>query len=241
MSIRLPKRLPRGVKKDDPRIYYLAETEEEADANVRKCKGDRGKLNHLLKRAAYHDDLLTARAALRAGANPNSQNLLGEGPMQSLCCKGSVEMLRLFLDHGASLGPDQFGTPPMIHAIEQFREDLVAEMIKRGADVNARENTVLASPLHRAVTRSRCVGIVRLLLEAGADPRAPNAGGEGALEVAQAHKKLFGDIPPVTFRLLRTALKHWADKPSPRKPRRRAKSDLLKLADRTVDNDPGGP
>ena len=86
-------RIPRGLKKDDPRIYYLAETEAEAATKIRECKGDRGKLNLLLRRAAYHNDLLTAKAALENGADPNSQNLFGEGPMvfcvqkaASKCC-----------------------------------------------------------------------------------------------------------------------------------------------------------
>jgi len=236
------RRLPRGVKKNDPRIYHPARDEREAAAKVAACQGDKDKLNHLLSRAAYENDLHTARKALECGADPNSQNLLREGPMKWLCSEGSkggVEMLRLFLEHGASLGPDKFGVPPLIHAVKESREDLIPEMVKAGADVNAHENRCLKTALHEAVYRGS--SLVKLLLELGADPREVDAGGDDALAAARSLQALFGDVEPAVFPLLEDALKKWKGRPLPKKPRRRPKSELEKMADRYVDNDPGGP
>jgi hypothetical protein len=237
MSIRFPRRLPRGIKKNDPRIYYFAETDEEAEAKVRTCKREPGKLNLLLRGAAYHNDLLTARAALEAGADPNSQNLLGESPMESLCAKGGTEMLRLFLKHGASLGPDQFGVPPLFHAVNESRKELVSAMVKAGADVNGHENLVLDTPLHIAAKYGNA-DMVKLLLGLGADPREVNAGGEGAVAAARSMQAMFGGISPEVFGLLDSAMKRWKHKPPPKKPRRRPKSELRRLAEETIHKDP---
>jgi len=222
--------LPRGVKKNDPRIYYLAKDEKDAVAKVAKCEGSKDKLNFLLRRAAYWDDLLTAKCALEAGAGPNSQNLLGEGPMVSLCHKGSVKMLKLFLSHGASLGPDKFGMPPLLHAIEQFREDLAVEMIASGADVNGRWNATLSTALHQAVTRPKCIGITKHLISAGADPRELNGGGYDVLAYAKIYNEKFGGVPPIVFKILRAALKKWEGKPRPKIPRRKPTSETERMA-----------
>lgn len=240
MSIRVPRRLPRGVKENDPRLYFIAESESEAEANVAPCEGDHGKLNQLLTRAAYHDDVLTARAAIKAGADPNYQNLLREGPMPSACAKGSIQMLRTLLEHGATLGHDKYGVPPLIHAVRSSRSDLVAEMITAGADVNAHEDRTLSTALHIAAANGDGA-LVKLLLKLGADPREVNAGGQNVLVRTRSMQEHVKCIPKPVFRLLERALPAWRGKPLPRRPRRRPRSQLQKLADETVDNDPGGP
>ncbi len=185
------QRTPRRTKKNDPRIYRNATNEVEAATKVMECKGDRGKLNLLLRRAAYHKDLKTAKAALEAGADPNSQNLLREGPMISLCSKGTPQMLHLFLKHGASLGPDKFRVQPLYHCVRNERLELISEMVKAGADVNAHENSFLETPLHCAVFCTSAAKLVKLLLDLGADPRAIDAAGDTPLEVAVFAQKRF--------------------------------------------------
>lgn len=217
--------------------YQVAKNEKEALAKVNECAGEIGKLNLLLRRTAYHNDLLTAKCALENGADPNSQNLFGESAWSTACEKGSVEMVRLFLKHGASLGQDKFGTPPLFYAINNSREDIVRELIKAGADVNGRENSVLKTPLHRAATGHRTFKIVLALLEAGADPRAVNCGGEDVLTSARSFDrtikrvdKKHTDTDPKIIKALQQALKKWKGKPLPKKPRRKPKSELQKLA-----------
>jgi hypothetical protein len=235
------RRLPRGVKKDDPRIYHPARDEQDAAAKVEACERSKEKLNHLLRRAAYHNDMLTAQRALQSGADPNGQNLLRESPIVSVCDKGSVEMLRLLLNHGASLGPDKFGVPPLIHAVAKAREDLISEIVKAGADVNGRENRCLTTALHRAVDGPAAPRLVRLLLELGADPREVDGGGGDALSRARSMQEHLGGIKPAVFKLLEAALKQWKGKPLPKKPRRRRKTETQKMADKCVDTEPGEP
>lgn len=217
--------------------YRCAKNEKEALAKVTECAGELGKLNLLLRKTAYHNDLLTAKCALENGADPNSQNLFGESAWRTACEKGGVEAVRLFLKHGASLGPDKFGTPPLFYAINNSREDVVRELIKAGADVNERENSVLKTPLHRAATGHKTFKILIALLEAGADPRAVNCGGENPLTYAKS-----GDIAlrsvvrkhtgldPKIVKALEQALRKWKGKPLPKKPRRKPKSQLEKMA-----------
>jgi hypothetical protein len=233
------QRAPRGAKKNDPRIYHHAASEAEAAAKVEACKGNGGKLNLLLSRAAYHNDLLTAKAALDAGADPNSQNLLREGPMLSLCTKGSIEMLHLFLKHGAGLGPDKFGVPPLYHCVNKERFELISEMVKAGADVNAHENQLLQTALHRAVFCTEAPKFVKLLLDLGADPRRIDAAGHTPLEAAEIAQEHFGRRQGPVITLLKHALEKWKDKPLAKKPRYRPKSAEERMADKYIDTEPG--
>ena len=186
------QRALRGIKKKDPRIYRPATDEADAATKVAECEGNTAKLNLLLSRAAYRDDLLTARAALEAGADPNSQNLLGEGPILSLCFKGGVEMLHLLLKYRASLGPDKFGVQALYHCVNHERLELISPMVRAGADVNAYENQLLQTPLHRAVFCTEGPKFVKLLLNLGADPRPVDAAGHTPLDLAELSQKRFG-------------------------------------------------
>jgi ankyrin repeat protein len=233
------QRIPRGVKKNDPRIYRHASNDAEAATKVAECKGNQGRLNLLLSRAAYHNDLLTAKAALQSGADPNSQNLLGEGPMISVCFKGTPEMLHLFLTHGASLGPDKFGVPPLYNSVRQERLELIPEIVKAGGDVNAHENHSLETPLHRAVFCTSPAKFVKTLLDLGADPREVDAAGDTPLNAAEFAQKQFGRREHQVIKLLKDALKEWKDKPQPKKPRRRPKTATEKMADKYIETEPG--
>jgi ankyrin repeat protein len=226
------QKIQRSAQKHDPRIYRAAQSEKEACEKVQQFKD---KLNWVLKRAAYHNDMLTAKAALDSGADPNSQNILGESPMISLCEKGSPQMLRLFLEYGATLGPDKFGMLPLCRATDNRRLDLIPAMIEAGADINAHENPTMETALHRAVT-FRSAAVVEQLLKLGADPREAKAGDLTALDWA---REMEADREIV--RLLEAAMKKWKDKAAPKKPRRRPKRKLEKMADKYIDNDPGGP
>lgn len=232
----LKQKRPRGIKKDDPRIYDIAKNEVEALAKVEAFCESQDKLNLLLRRAVYWSDLLTAEAALKRGADPNAQNTFGEGAMHSLCANGNVKMFHLLMEFGASLEHDKFGMPPLYRAVQEFREDLLPEMITAGADVNAHDNLVLNTALHYAAQSPTYLGMVKTLLAAGADPREVNCAGENPLEallslvkIKDKLGKLYRPPHPATVKVLRAALRKWKGKPLPKKPRRKPKSELERI------------
>ena len=148
-------------------------------------------------------------------------------------------MLHLFLKHGASLGPDKFGVPPLFHCVDQERLELIPEMVRAGAKVNAYENDLLQTPLHRAVFCTFGARFVRLLLDLGADPRTVDAAGHTPLDAARLLRTHFGRRQRKVVELLKDALKKWKNKPAPKKPHYRRKSATAKMADKYIETEPG--
>lgn len=132
-----------------------------------------------------------ARLLLDAGADPNSHTIEwgGQGKMSALFAaveRADLELAHLLLDRGAAPDEDAF-----YHACEQSNtaflgalyalgfEDLVNHkldfedangvrwFLERGVDVNAH------CCLHHAISRGRGLGIIGMLLDAGADPDRP--------------------------------------------------------------------
>ena len=133
-----------------------------------------------------------AALLLDAGADPDSHTVEwgGEGKMSALfgaVDRGDTELVRLLLERGASRDDDD----AFYHACEQSDTALLDLLhqpgfenmvnhkldfedaaglrwfLEHGVDVNANRC------LHHAISRGRGVGIVELLLDAGADPDLP--------------------------------------------------------------------
>jgi ankyrin repeat protein len=147
----------------------------------------------LLRRStgAPADVRACARLLLDAGADPNSHTIEwgGEGRRTALFDaveRGDLALVRLLIEHGAESDEDAF-----YHACEQgdtaFLDAVYAPgferlvnhkldfedgrglrwFLDRGVDVDAHRC------LHHAIARGRGVGILTLLLDAGADPNLP--------------------------------------------------------------------
>ena len=127
-------------------------------------------------------------ALLKAGADVESPNADGQTALMVVARAGRVDAARLLLKYGAKVNTiEQWrGQTALMWAVAQKQPAMVAELVKAGADVNARstvnnwDRQVTAEPraIYRPAggltpllyaTREGCVECARLLVEAGAD------------------------------------------------------------------------
>jgi uncharacterized protein len=131
-------------------------------------------------------DLL--EALLKAGADVESPNADGQTALMVVARTGRVDAARLLVKHGAKVNAvEQWrGQTALMWAVAQKQPAMVAELVKAGADVNARsavnnwERQVTAEPraIYRPAggltpllyaAREGCVECARLLVDAGAE------------------------------------------------------------------------
>jgi ankyrin repeat protein len=152
--------------------------------------------------------LLRDNPALAHAVNPD-----GLSAVLLAVYNGHPELVPLFVEYGARLNffescaaGDRDRALALLHAdpslLRQFAPDgyhglglavffghreLVEDLLARGADVNAPSaNAQRVAALHSAVARSN-VALARLLLQRGANPNAPQAGGFTPLHAAAFH------------------------------------------------------
>jgi ankyrin len=131
-------------------------------------------------------DLL--EALLKAGADVESPNADGQTALMVVARTSRVDAARLLLKHGAKVNAVEKwrGQTALMWAVAQKQPAMVAELVKAGADVNARsavnnwERQVTAEPraIYRPAggltpllyaAREGCAECARLLVDAGAD------------------------------------------------------------------------
>lgn len=170
----------------------------------------------LLVAAVRSADLDAARALLaRDPALARTPDAQGVWPLIEACDRGALALVRLLLDAGSDPGqPDAHTTPlfaashagphksgPALDVVEELfargvprdlfahallgRSDAVAAELARGADPNAR-GPLGATPLFLAVWGGHA-DLVRMLLGAGADARAPGRAGQTLWQCVQLH------------------------------------------------------
>jgi serine/threonine-protein phosphatase 6 regulatory ankyrin repeat subunit B len=117
------------------------------------------------------------------------RGVIGETPLHWAGHNGFVEIVRLLLDAGADIEADEigcYGGKPL-HFASEHEPEVVRLLVERGADVNSRN--VLpggdfegATPLIMlAQQHNDCAECAEILIEAGADIGAVDAGGKTAL------------------------------------------------------------
>ena len=132
--------------------------------------------------------------------------------LNDAACEGDMVKIEQLVAAGARIGAETHGGwTPLMFAVERGEEAVVRELLKRGASPDSQEY-VYGSRVSYMMFKSTClpdttaptngatalmiaapnghVDIVRILLEAGADPRKENKDGKTALELAQAAGQL---------------------------------------------------
>jgi len=137
-----------------------------------------------------------AKELLKRGADVSVRDEHGQTPFYQALMHGDLEMVRLFLDHGADVedrpgrprdrpSPENFflsaanasedcGPRALECAAFQGHEDIVRELLDRGAALD-RPNFAMMTPLHNAASKGH-LKVVRLLIKRGAAIEAVTSG-----------------------------------------------------------------
>jgi uncharacterized protein len=158
----------------------LAEAVMRGDKDaLRSLPGDRKAINApqpdgttALHWAVRRDDVATAGALIKAGADVRAATRYGITPVSLAAMNGNAAMIRLLLDAGAD---PNTGTPSgetaLMTAARTGNVEAVTLLLDRGANVNAKETEHAQTALMWAVIENHR-DVVELLLARGADINA---------------------------------------------------------------------
>ena len=129
--------------------------------------------------AASDSDLLTAlrdgdsrlaQRIIRSGASPNVKDEFNTSALMYAAVYSDIDTMRLLLDRGADPNhADNSGATALMWSIPDEGKSRL--LIERGANVNATSKLTGRTPLLIAAGRPGAAGIVKLLLDKGADPK----------------------------------------------------------------------
>ena len=131
--------------------------------------------------AAGRGDLEMVKVLLAAGANPNAAGGVAHGGFWTILTSAMnpkntnrLEVVDTLLAAGAKLNPQPgFPESPLQAAVKRNDIEMLKALLQRGSDVNW-ENEIGTTALVSAITMAEPnLEVVRLLLNAGADPNKP--------------------------------------------------------------------
>ncbi len=153
-------------------------------------------LDQRLIRAAKANDPHLVAELLRAGGNPNAKDAIQDSAFLYAGAEGFNEVLHLTLAAGADVrSTNRFGGTALIPASEHGHVETVRILIAAGVPVNHVNNlgwTALQEAILLNNGGPRQQEVVRLLLDAGADPAIRDPQGRTAL--TNAERLGFGEI-----------------------------------------------
>jgi ankyrin repeat protein len=192
-----------------------------ADVNVKDNHGDTA-----LGLAASIGEVATMRLLVAKGADPGAVNGKGETPIILATKSKQAEAVRLLIGKGAdvNVASTSFNTvrhgpvamiklTPLHRAAAFGPEEMVRDLLKAGADVNARDSRALTPLIFAVATEYAAPRIVQALLQAGADVNVRDNAGETALDWAEK----FG-YPEVIAALNKAGAKHGVPYTAPKRP-----------------------
>lgn len=135
--------------------------------------------------AVTRGDADTLRAALH-GVHPDAPGSDGSSLLQLAAAAGDADVVSVLLDAGADPDRQPPGGGSAVH-VAAFGDDpgLLRLLLQRGGDANLRNSVTGETPLVRAILGGNREQ-VRILLDAGADPGAPDNNGATPLHAAAA-------------------------------------------------------
>jgi ankyrin repeat protein len=150
--------------------------------NARTGKGGRT----ALLESIYHRHLAVALYLVEQKADPNLADPEGKTPLiwsaieSPLLGDTVLPLVQALLDAGADVNlADKDGHTPLMWATERAGVKFVKLLLKRGANVHARTTMKYNSGRNvLAFGHGRGVGVLRVLLAAGADPKAVDDEGQ---------------------------------------------------------------
>jgi len=140
--------------------------------------------NESMANCAGEDSLQGISYFLKAGFSPDTLNRNGVPVLNISARKGNLEILEFLIHSGAhvNLISSDRGSSALIDAVMGKHKEMVADLIKAGADVNIKSKDGQTALIIAVGTGDE--GIVRLLLEAGADPEITDNMGVSARKYA---------------------------------------------------------
>jgi ankyrin repeat protein len=122
--------------------------------------------NPALYHASFHGLYRSVEHLLEAGADANCYTFEYGTALQGACESGSIESVRLLMDHGADLNPAYGGRNALHEAAYYGHVEIVLLLLESGALVDATDDES-ATALQEACEHGR-IEVVQLLLEHGA-------------------------------------------------------------------------
>ena len=185
-------RLVDAVKRSD-KTAIKALLPQRIDPNIPDLDGSTA-----LHWAARKDDVETAGALIKNGANVKASNRYGVTPLSLACINGNATMIELLLKAGADANtilPE--GETALMTAARTGKVDAVKALLSHGADINFKETRRGQTALMWAAAEGN-TEVAAELIERGADMHAKTKGGftpllfavrEGRIGAAQAMLK----------------------------------------------------